>query len=37
VLALTTKRKAPYYKAPGRYADPWTKIRDKWGDPQPDA
>jgi nucleoside-diphosphate-sugar epimerase len=31
------RRKAPYYKQPGQYADPWGRIRDRWGDPGPDA
>jgi nucleoside-diphosphate-sugar epimerase len=31
------RRKAPYYKAPGQYADPWGLIRRRWGDPGPDA
>jgi nucleoside-diphosphate-sugar epimerase len=32
-----SRRTGPYYKAPGRYADPWGAIRKKWGDPKPDA
>lgn len=31
------RRKGPYYKQPGIYADPWGRIRDRWGDPAPDA
>jgi nucleoside-diphosphate-sugar epimerase len=27
------KRRSPYWKAPGRYADPWGAIRAKLGDP----
>lgn len=30
------KRRSPYYRSPGRYADPWGVIRAKWGDPRPD-
>jgi nucleoside-diphosphate-sugar epimerase len=30
------KRRAPYYRAPGIYADPWGAVRAKWGDPGPD-
>ena len=30
------RRRSPYYKMPGRYADPWGRIRDRWGDPGPD-
>jgi nucleoside-diphosphate-sugar epimerase len=30
-------RRSPYYRAPGRYADPWTAMRAKWGDQGPDA
>jgi nucleoside-diphosphate-sugar epimerase len=33
---LLSRRTGPYYKAPGRYADPWGAIRKKWGDPEPD-
>jgi nucleoside-diphosphate-sugar epimerase len=29
-------RQSAYYRKPGRYADPWAAIRDKWGDPRPD-
>jgi nucleoside-diphosphate-sugar epimerase len=29
------KRRSPYYRYPGRYADPWGVIRAKWRDPQP--
>jgi hypothetical protein len=27
------KRRSPYWKAPGHYADPWGAIRAKLGDP----
>ena len=37
VLAGLMRRKAPYYKQPGQYADPWGRIRDRWGDPEPDT
>ena len=37
VMAVLMRRKSPYYKVPGRYADPWGRIRDRWGDPRPDA
>ncbi|HEX3285911.1 MAG TPA: NAD(P)-dependent oxidoreductase [Mycobacterium sp.] len=36
-LAPLVRRRGPYYKQPGQYADPWGRIRDKWGDPGPDA
>ena len=36
-LRVLMRRQAPYFKAPGRYADPWGAIRKKWGDPAPDA
>jgi nucleoside-diphosphate-sugar epimerase len=31
------KRRSPYYRDPGRYADPWGVIRAKWGDPRADG
>jgi nucleoside-diphosphate-sugar epimerase len=31
------KRRSPYYRYPGRCADPWGVIRAKWGDLRPDA
>jgi hypothetical protein len=30
------KRRSPYYRYPGRYADPWRVIGAKWDDPRPD-
>jgi len=33
--ALLTRR-SPYYRYPGRYADPWRVIGAKWDDPRPD-
>jgi hypothetical protein len=30
------KRRSPYYRYPGRYADPWRVIGAKWNDPRPD-
>lgn len=36
-MAVMMRRKAPYYRQPGRYADPWGRIRDRWGDPAPDT
>jgi D-erythronate 2-dehydrogenase len=30
------QQRSPYYRKPGRYADPWNVIRAKWGDPAPD-
>ena len=33
VLAGLMRRKAPYYKQPGQYADPWGAIRANLGDP----
>jgi nucleoside-diphosphate-sugar epimerase len=29
------KRRSPYYRYPGRYADPWRVISAKWNDPRP--
>jgi hypothetical protein len=37
LLAPLMRRRTPYYKQPGRYADPWGRIRDRWGDPEPDT
>ena len=37
LMAALMRRKAPYYKQPGHYADPWGRIRDRWGDPGPDT
>jgi nucleoside-diphosphate-sugar epimerase len=31
------KRRSPYHRYPGRYADPWGVIRGTWGDPRPDS
>ncbi|MGH3959823.1 NAD-dependent epimerase/dehydratase family protein [Mycobacterium sp.] len=31
------KRRSPYYRSPGRYADPWGVIRAKWNDPRPEG
>ena len=36
-VAALMRRKGPYYKQPGQYADPWGRIRDRWGDPGPDV
>ena len=33
--AFLTRRSA-YYRWPGKYADPWTAIRARLGDPAPD-
>jgi nucleoside-diphosphate-sugar epimerase len=30
------KRRSPYYRYPGRYADPWRVITAKWNDPRPE-
>jgi nucleoside-diphosphate-sugar epimerase len=30
------KRRSPYYRYPGHYADPWRVISAKWNDPRPD-
>jgi nucleoside-diphosphate-sugar epimerase len=35
-VAALMRRRAPYHKQPGRYADPWGRIRHRWGDPAPD-
>lgn len=37
VLERAMRRRAPYYKQPGEYADPWGRIRDRWGDPSADS
>jgi nucleoside-diphosphate-sugar epimerase len=37
VLARAMRRRAPYYGQPGQYADPYGRIRDRWGDPSPDV
>lgn len=37
LMAGWMRRRAPYYNYPGRYADPWGRIRDRWGDPAPDT
>ena len=31
------KRRSPYHRRPGSYADPWGVIRSKWGAPEPDG
>lgn len=28
------KRQSPYYRQPGRYANPWEAVRRKWGAPE---
>lgn len=30
------KRQSPYYRQPGRYANPWEAVRRKWGPPEAD-
>ena len=35
-VAALMRRRAPYYKQPGEYADPYGRIRQRWGDPAPD-
>lgn len=30
------KRQSPYYRQPGRYANPWEAVRRKWGAPEAD-
>jgi nucleoside-diphosphate-sugar epimerase len=35
-LRLYLRRRSPYRRMPGRYADPWTIIEQRWGDPRPD-
>lgn len=37
LLARAMRRRLPYYKQPGKYADPLGRIRDRWGDPSPDS
>jgi nucleoside-diphosphate-sugar epimerase len=36
IARILLQRRAPYRNRPGRYADPWGMIRDRWGDPSPD-
>jgi nucleoside-diphosphate-sugar epimerase len=36
-VAALMRHRGPYYKQPGKYADPWGRIRDRWGDPTPDT
>ncbi len=31
------KRQSPYYRKPGRYANPWEAVRRKWGEPEADV
>jgi hypothetical protein len=31
------KRRSPYHRYPGRFADPWRVITAKWNDPRPDG
>ncbi len=37
VIGALTRRRGPYYNQPGTYADPWGRIRQRWGDPEPDT
>ena len=37
MLGALMRRQGPYHKQPGQYADPWGRIRQRWGDPGPDA
>ena len=37
VIREFLRRRSPYYRAPGRYVDPWGAIRAKWGAPEPDG
>lgn len=30
------KRRSPYYRQPGRYANPWEAVRTRWGAPEAD-
>ncbi|MFM9032918.1 MAG: NAD-dependent epimerase/dehydratase family protein [Mycobacterium sp.] len=30
------KRASPYYRRPGRYAEPWEAVRRRWGPPEAD-
>lgn len=36
VLRVLLRRGSPYHGTSARYADPWTAIRGRWGDPTPD-
>jgi D-erythronate 2-dehydrogenase len=35
VARVVLQRQAPYRNRPGRYADPWGVICERWGDPSP--
>jgi nucleoside-diphosphate-sugar epimerase len=37
VVRMLLRRSSPYYRHPGRYADPWGVIRAKWNDPRPEG
>ena len=37
LMGALMRRKSPYYKQPGEYADPWGRIRERFGDPAPDT
>lgn len=37
LLRLYLKRRSPYRRFPGRYADPWAAIERRWGDPSPEG
>lgn len=30
------KRRSPHYRQPGRYANPWEAVRNRWGAPEAD-
>lgn len=36
-LSTVLRRRSPYHDLPGEYADPWGRLRARWGDPSPDA
>ena len=36
VARVLLRRSAAYRDGPGRYADPWGVIRERWGEPRPD-
>ncbi|MGW0161879.1 NAD-dependent epimerase/dehydratase family protein [Mycobacterium sp. NPDC003323] len=34
LVRVLLKRRSAYYRKPGRFADPWQAIRERWGDPR---
>ena len=36
LIRALLRRRAPYREVPGKYADPWGRIRNRWGPPEAD-